>query len=75
MNLFYEMEVYCNNCGIKGHVYKHCKNPIMSCGNILFKREDDLYKVLMINRKDSICYIELLRGKYDITNNNYNNSI
>ena len=65
------MEVYCNNCGIKGHVYKHCKNPIMSCGNILFKREDDLYKVLMINRKDSICYIELLRGKYDITNIHY----
>ena len=65
------MEVYCNNCGIKGHVYKNCKNPIMSCGNIIFKKENDTYKVLMINRKDSICYIELLRGKYDITDNNY----
>tara|TARA_B100000902_G_C27300675_1_gene912598 strand:- start:1226 stop:2053 length:828 start_codon:yes stop_codon:yes gene_type:complete len=65
------MEIYCNNCGIKGHVYKQCKNPIMSYGNIIFKEENGEYKVLMINRKDSICYIELLRGKYDITNINY----
>jgi len=60
---------YCNNCGIKGHLYKDCRNPIMSFGHILFRR--DTNKILMIQRKDSLCYIEFLRGKYDIFNINY----
>ena len=65
------MNVYCNNCGIKGHVYRDCLSPIMSCGIILCKKVDDEYKVLMINRKDSLCYIDFLRGKYKIENIEY----
>ena len=65
------MNVYCNNCGIKGHVYRDCLSPIMSCGIILCKKIDDEYKVLMINRKDSLCYIDFLRGKYKIENIEY----
>ncbi len=67
------MNVYCNNCGIKGHVYKDCLSPILSCGVILCKKEEDEggYKVLMINRKDSLCYIEFLRGKYRINDIEY----
>ena len=67
------MNVYCNNCGIKGHVYKDCLSPILSCGVILCKEEDDSseYKVLMIKRKDSLCYIDFLRGKYKISDIEY----
>ena len=64
-----ENDKYCNNCGIKGHLYKDCHNPIMSFGHILFRRDNN--KILMIQRKDSLCYIEFLRGKYDIFNINY----
>ena len=65
------MNIYCNNCGIKGHVYKDCKNPILSCGIILFKKEKEKYKLLMINRKDSLCYIDFIRGKYRLNNVSY----
>ena len=60
------MNIYCNNCGIKGHVFKDCLSPILSCGVILCKKYNDIYKVLMINRKDSLCYIEIMRGKYTL---------
>jgi len=61
--------MYCNNCGKKGHMYKDCKLPVTSCGNIIFRDDND--KVLMIQRKDSLCYIDFLRGKYDYKNLNY----
>lgn len=60
------MNIYCNNCGIKGHVFRDCKSPILSCGVLLCKKEENNYKVLMINRKDSLCYIDFLRGKYNL---------
>ena len=47
--------MYCNNCGILGHTYSQCKNPIMSYGIIAINPENN--KILMINRKDSLCYI------------------
>ena len=28
---------YCSNCGKSGHIYKNCKNPIISYGIMLFK--------------------------------------
>lgn len=60
-------QVYCNNCGKLGHVYRECKYPVMSCGNIIFKQAVSP-KILMIQRKDSLCYIDFIRGKYDIYN-------
>ena len=56
---------YCNNCGNYGHKYNMCKYPIMSFGIILY-HSDETNKVLMVQRKHSICYIEFLRGKYSI---------
>ena len=29
--------VYCNNCGGRGHLYRDCKKPISSYGNIIYK--------------------------------------
>ena len=63
--------MYCNNCGKKGHLYKECKSPVTSCGNIIFRLDKDEPEILMIQRKDSLCYIDFIRGKYDIQNNKY----
>ena len=60
-----EKEIYCNNCGNKGHLYKNCRHPILSYGIILYDDTDKTnLKIVMIERKDSIAYIEFLRGKY-----------
>ena len=32
-------EIYCNNCGLKGHMYKDCKQPVLSCGNLIFRKD------------------------------------
>ena len=58
--------IYCNNCGLKGHLYKDCKKPVISCGNIIFRTDKNEPQILMIQRKDSLCYIEFLRGKNSI---------
>ena len=87
--------VYCVNCGIKGHVVKDCDAPITSFGIIAFKVVNDQesekfdknielqrilnnlniedkntknkfpkIKFLMIQRKDTMGYIDFIRGKY-----------
>ena len=93
--------VYCVNCGEKGHVLKDCHGPITSFGIIAFKTckdetnclqdtnstlkdilkqlnlcakdtkdtkdtKDQKIKFLMIQRKDTMGYIDFVRGKYDI---------
>ena len=62
--------IYCTNCGKIGHNYKNCKNPIISYGIMLFKYYNNNLYLLLIQRKDSISYIEFIRGKYSITNTN-----
>jgi len=63
--------MYCNNCGKKGHMYKDCKLPVTSCGHIIFRDDGVEPEVLMIQRKDSLCYIDFIRGKYDMRDLNY----
>ena len=63
--------IICNNCGKKGHIYKNCKYPIISLGHLLFRIDDELPKILMVQRKDSLCYIEFIRGKYNLYNIDY----
>ena len=59
--------IYCNNCGNEGHLYRNCRLPVLSYGVLCI----DTDKVLMIQRKDSLSYIEFLRGKYDIHDSKY----
>jgi ADP-ribose pyrophosphatase YjhB (NUDIX family) len=59
--------VYCNNCGNLGHLYRQCRLPVLSYGVICINDG----KVLMIRRKDSLSYIEFLRGKYEIDDHVY----
>ena len=63
--------VYCNNCGLKGHIQRDCRNPVLSCGNLVFRTDKNEPQVLMIQRKDSLCFIEFIRGKYDVFNIDY----
>ena len=66
------MEKYCNNCGFTGHYYRECKFPIMSYGILLYDNTDkNNVKIVMIERKNTISFIEFMRGKYNIDNNEY----
>ena len=64
---------YCNNCGKQGHVFNQCKIPISSNGVIAFRKRKDTNEIeyLMICRKDSLGYIDFLRGKYPLYNKEY----
>lgn len=60
---------YCNNCGKSGHVFNQCKSPILSIGILTFrKNKDGLIEFLMICRKDTLGYVDFLRGKYPLYN-------
>lgn len=54
----------CRNCGVNGHLYKDCLHPIMSFGIICYKIENNVIKYIMIQRKDSLSFMEFVRGKY-----------
>ena len=62
---------YCNNCGKSGHLYHNCKYPIISIGIITFRNINNKIEYLMIKRKDSLGYVEFMRGKYPIYNEMY----
>lgn len=58
----------CNNCDKQGHQFHQCRLPITSCGIILFRIHEDKLQFLMIRRKDSFGYIDIIRGKYSMSN-------
>ena len=62
----YHKKIVCGNCGIQGHIYKYCKEPIISLGIILFRINKNIPEFLMIQRKNSVNYIEFIRGKYNL---------
>lgn len=72
---------YCNNCGKPGHNYSNCKIPITSIGAILFRYRNpvesdsvesvDSVEYLMIRRKDTLGFIDFMRGKYSVHNRHY----
>lgn len=62
--------MYCNNCGGKGHLFRTCKDPVLSCGILLIDKPTlpvvaNQTRVLMIRRKDSMSFAEFMRGKYN----------
>ena len=62
---------YCNNCGKIGHMYNQCKIPIISIGVIAFRFHENQIQYLMIRRKETLGFIDFMRGKYSITNDEY----
>ena len=75
--------LFCNNCGKQGHVFHICKQPIISNGLIAFRRENqtDIDKnnpifsknisYLMIRRKDTLGFVDFMRGRYSLFNKTY----
>lgn len=76
--------IFCNNCGKQGHVFHSCKLPIISNGLIVYReRKPDpvshpekiskpgKYEYLMIKRKDTLGYVDFLRGRYSLYNKLY----
>ena len=68
---FSKKNVFCNNCGKNGHVMHTCKHPVISNGMIVFKDGDEGASYLMIRRKDTLGFVEFIRGKYPIYNQTY----
>lgn len=62
---------FCNNCGKIGHLFHQCKNPITSIGIIVFNNDNPNIEYLMIRRKDSLGYVDFMRGKYPLFNKRY----
>lgn len=62
---------YCNNCGKPGHLFHSCKMPIMSLGAIAFRNNGGILEYLMIRRKETLGYIDFMRGKYPIHDREY----
>lgn len=62
----------CNNCGKNGHSFHQCKVPITSFGVIAFRiNSHGIHEYLMIRRKDTLGYIDYMRGKYSIYDKQY----
>ncbi len=59
----------CANCGELGHAYKRCKGPVTSFGIVCIRlNEAGKSEYLMVQRKDSLAYVEIIRGKYATDN-------
>jgi 8-oxo-dGTP pyrophosphatase MutT (NUDIX family) len=68
----------CGNCGDLGHIYRNCRQPITSFGIVLFKTVKnrnynifDNIEFLMVQRRDSLSYVDFVRGKYNFENTKY----
>lgn len=68
------MSSYCNNCGKNGHSFHQCKSPIISYGIIAFRKnptKNNTREYLLIRRKDTLGFVDFMRGKYSIYNKEY----
>ena len=64
--------MYCGNCGKLGHIYRRCTEPITSLGIILFRHnKKDQLEYLMIRRRNTLGFVEFMRGKYNLENYKY----
>lgn len=66
-----ETKIQCANCGGIGHVYKKCNHPLISFGIICYRVCNHRLEYLMVQRKDSLSYVEFLRGKYNTQHCSY----
>ena len=66
-------QMYCNNCGKRGHSFYKCKLPITSYGVIAFRHNPVTgnKEYLMICRKHTLGFIDFMRGKYVVYNKYY----
>ena len=61
----------CANCGTLGHTFRDCDGPVLSYGVIAVKFVSGEPHYLLVRRRDSISYVEFLRGKYKMDKPDY----
>jgi 8-oxo-dGTP pyrophosphatase MutT (NUDIX family) len=61
----------CVNCGKIGHSFRDCSEPVYSFGVLPVKFIEGVPHYLLIRRRDSLSYVEFLRGKYKLEKNSY----
>jgi len=66
-------DFFCNNCGKTGHSFHQCKMPITSNGVIVFRvcPKTGTREYLMIRRKDTLGYMDFMRGKFPVFQKSY----
>ena len=57
-------KIICKNCNSIGHTYRDCPHPISSYGIICFTIIDNEIHYLMIQRKNSLSFMEFIKGNY-----------
>ena len=62
---------FCSNCGKNGHLFHQCKQPITSIWVIIFRQNNGIPEYLMIRRKDTLGYVDFIRGKYSLYDKSY----
>lgn len=62
---------FCNNCGKLGHLFHQCKIPITSIGVIAIRKNNNNTEILLIKRKDSLSFVDFMRGKYNLEDKQY----
>ena len=64
-------KIFCNNCGKNGHNFRDCNESITSIGIIAYTYIEGERKYLMIRRRDTLGFVDFMRGKYNINNKVY----
>jgi len=55
----------CINCEQAGHTFRNCMYPIISYGILGYRYTTEGYRYLLVQRKDTMGFIDFVRGKYD----------
>ena len=61
----------CVNCGKYGHTFRDCPAPVMSFGICAIKYVANKPYYLLVRRRDSLSYVEFLRGKFKMDKVDY----
>ena len=71
MSTLNKKSTFCNNCGKSGHLFHQCRLPITSMGLINYRVINGEIEILLIRRKDSLSFVDFIRGKYFLDNIDY----
>ena len=61
----------CNNCSKPGHTDRYCTEPVTSYGVVAYNRGSSGPLFLIIERKNSIAFIEFAYGRYSLDDVEY----
>lgn len=64
-------DIVCKNCTSIGHIYRDCPHPVNSYGVICYKVVDNVPYYIMIQRKNSLSFMEFIKGNYNVMNIEY----